>query len=110
MNSIEDFIIPQDEEALKKKSVHNDITKKQFTELMVQIYDIMLHFSRVRGELLTKDNPIYIGNVSFWFETDLETNQSNIRFNQPVGLWKEDVIRNDLDLHFHNLFYGQGVD
>lgn len=107
MNKIDKFIIPPDD-SKKNKGPENGITKVKFDSIIKEVYETMIHFSRMRGELLTEDNPIYIGNVSFWFETNPHTNNQFIKFSQPVGLWKEDEIRYDLDLHFHNLFYGSG--
>lgn len=110
MNNINDIILPADKDSIRKKTAQNNITSEQFESIMQQVYEIMLHFSRIRGELLTKDNPMYIGNISFWFHHDPDTGEESIKFNQPVGLWREDDLYRDINLHFHNLFYGQGVD
>ena len=84
----------------------NNISPERFQYIIGEVYSIMLHYTRVQGTLFTKHNPILVGNVTFWFETDPENdNQPTLKFDHPVHVWNEETIMQDLEQHFHSIFY-----
>lgn len=107
MNDISKVIIPQSpsERKLKEGEDAGDVNMDVFNKLLPQIFDTMLQYSRIRKVMLTKDNPIQIGNVAFWFEVNPTTNDAQIKFNRPVTMWKQDDIMVGLEVQFHDLFY-----
>jgi hypothetical protein len=89
----------------KKEVVEKDrLSQQAFKEIINEVYEIMLGYSRIRKQYLTKNNPILIGNVEFWFNTT-EDGQQQIQYNRPPQTWNEGLIRADLDLHFHGLYF-----
>lgn len=82
------------------------ISDDRFKELIRQIYDVMLAYTRVRGKALTKTHPIQIGNATFWFDTDIKTGKSSLSFEPSLPSWKEELVVRDIDLHTHDLYYG----
>lgn len=83
-----------------------NITEEVFSELIKEIYTVMLDYSRIRRKMLTHDNPIQIGNVIFWFESNKDLTEYSIKFNNSVTVWNEKAIRTDILLHLHDLYYG----
>lgn len=83
----------------------NHINDETFKYLINQIYDIMVDYTRMHKKYLTKNNPIQIGNISFWFETDSATNESRISFSRSVDSWNEKDIIRDLEQHFYDLHF-----
>lgn len=80
------------------------ITLDQYKEIINEVYDIMLGYGRIRKKFLTKDNPILVGNVEFWFNTTKD-GQSQLQYNKSPQVWNEGLIRADLNLHFHSLYF-----
>lgn len=99
------MISPIKKQKNPKKEKDKSISSSRFQYLIEEIYSVMLDYSRIRKVFLTKDQPIQIGNSSFWFESNEETGEAYIKFNTPVSGWNEDSILRDLNTHFHNLFY-----
>jgi len=92
---------------LDKKTVvvDNTISDERFTYLIREVYAIMLDYSRIRRKVLNKNNPIRIGNVSFWFEPEPSTNQPQLKFNNSVKAWDETAIVRDIDQYMHDLYF-----
>jgi hypothetical protein len=89
----------------KKAVTKSTITKETFDALIVEVYDIMLAYSRSSNDYLHKGRPIEVGNVRFWFEVDKETNAEGLKFDPSVELWNETAMRIDLDRHFHSIYF-----
>jgi hypothetical protein len=100
-----EMISPIKKKKTKKVVDKNRITEEKFKELIRSIYYTMLEYSRLRSVYLTKNNPMLFGNVEFWFETDANTNQSNLKFNRSVSAWDENKILSDIELYEHSLYY-----
>ena len=89
----------------KTKVERAEITEDVFKALIHDVYDIMLNYTRVTGKMVTKTNPILIGNATFWFNTNEDTGEAFLSFEPSVHVWKEELIRKDLDQHYHDLYY-----
>ena len=81
------------------------ITTDKFNNIVTEVYDVMISYSRVSGKGLTKSHPMLIGNVTFWFETDEKLDQSYLKFDRSVNTWNEDAIMDDVNRHIHDIFY-----
>lgn len=83
----------------------DSISEERFSEMIKEIYDVMLRYSYSRKITLRKDNPIQIGNVSFWFETDKSSEESVLKFNQSVKSWNESAIQSDINSFLHDIYF-----
>lgn len=83
----------------------NKITPDKFKSLINEIYDIMLNYTYKQRRYITKDSPLQVGNVLFWFQTDEDTGDAQIKFNQSVNSWNEPLIEADIMTHQHNIFF-----
>lgn len=84
----------------------SNITDTEFKELIAEIYDIMIHYSRIKQKMLHKEQPMLIGNVTFWFETNAVTKEPQMRFSTSVSSWNISSIRTDIQQFTHELYYG----
>lgn len=90
----------------KKKIVAaNNISEQQFAHIVKEVYAVMLDYSRIRQKRLNKKNPLLIGNVSFWFDSDPKTKEPQLKFSHSVKAWDEKAIIRDLDQYLHDLYY-----
>ena len=98
-------------EAIKSKPKVVDkrkpITNAAFEGLIHEVYDIMLDYTRISGKMITKNHPILVGNVTFWFNTDDDTGESFLKFEPSVPVWQEKLMRDDLNRHVHDLYYNE---
>jgi hypothetical protein len=100
------IIVPKKITTEDNKKNKFGIDENKFKVIIKEIYDLMLHYSTARNILLVKNNPIRIGGILFWFETDKKTGESYLKYHQPPSQWKEDEIIYDIDTHLYNLYGG----
>jgi hypothetical protein len=89
----------------KKKSQELSMSKETFEKIVKEVYNIMLAYGNIQGKVVTKDSPIFVGNVRFWFETEKDTQKTKMRFSPSAYAWNEKAIEMDIENHLHDLFY-----
>lgn len=97
---------PIKERVKERVSDEPKLTRQQFKYLINEIYSLMLDYSRLRGLRITKHSPILVGNVEFWFGTS-ESGDPQIQYNKQPSTWDEALMRSDIELHLHGLYFNQ---
>jgi len=85
--------------------VETTLSKDKFEILIKDVYDIMLQYSHMRRTILKRNSPIQIGNATFWFEVDKESNEPQLKFSPSPKLWNEESIMHDIQMYIHDLYY-----
>lgn len=90
----------------KKKQEDIRLSQEQIERLLAKIYEVLLAYGSIKKIMATEDNPIWVGNVKFWFGVSEKTGSPQLNFKPSVAAWDEDAIELDLEQHYHNIYYG----